>query len=238
MSLSNISDDDDAAIKELFRRILYGVHTSSPGVVTSVYEYKGAKVVSVAPVIQQIDTLDGTVTYQAVDPIPNTPLAVPYSQVLKLSVTIPVQVGDEGVIHFAERGLDNWLERGGIQPPPEPVQPRAHDWADAIFVPGIQAVPHAIANWSDTDIEIRNGDATVALSVSPTTVAMRSGGANVTLPGDGKIYMSGDIVHNGDLTSSGTVTGVGGVETGQGRRLDTHTHTGVSSGNQTSGGPV
>ena len=204
MSFSSNSDDDAAALRELFRRVLYGVHTSSPGVVTAVGSYKGVKVVSVRPVIQQIDTLEEETTFQAIDPIPNTPLAVPYTQGLKLSMTVPVQVGDEGMIHFAERGLDNWLERGGIQPPPEPVQPRSHDLADAIFVPGLQPVPYAIDSWSDDAIEIRNEDATVALAVSQTGVEMRSAGAIISLPGDGKIHLTGEVVHeSGGLSGSG-----------------------------------
>lgn len=235
MSFSTNTDDEAAALRELFRRVLYGVHTSTPGVVTAVGTFKGVKVVSVQPVIQQIDTLDDQATLKAIDPIPNVPLAIPYSQTLKLAMTIPVQVGDEGLIHFAERSLDNWLERGGIQPPAEPVQPRAHDLADAVFVPGIQPVPYAIANWSEDAIEIRNEDATTALSVSEDTVAMRSGGAVVSLPGDGKIYLTGEVIHTGDLTSSGKVTGVSGVETGAGISLDNHTHGGVQSGGSNTG---
>jgi hypothetical protein len=119
-------------------------------------------------------------------------------------MTIPVQVGDEGLIHFAERSLDNWLDRAGVQPPAEPIQPRSHDLTDAVFVPGIVPVPHAIDSWSDDSIEVRNKEGTTALSVSVDTVAMRSGGASIYLPGDGTIHFNGDIVHDsGGLSGSG-----------------------------------
>lgn len=235
MSYSTNNDDDAAALRELFRRVLYGVHTSMPGIITAVGEYKGVRVVSVQPVIQQLDTLDDEMAFKAIDPIPNTPVCVPHAEDLGLSMTVPLRVGNEGMIHFAERSLDNWLEKAGVQPPAEPVQPRSHDFADAVFVPGITSVAHPIANWSDDAIEVRNEDATVALSVSVDTVAMRSGGAVVSLPGDGKIYLTGDVVHTGDYDGSGTVTGVTGVETGAGISLDNHIHGGVQTGGGNTG---
>lgn len=204
MSFSTNTDDEAAALRELFRRVLYGVHTSMPGIIRSVGTYKGVRVVSVQPVIQQLDTLDDEMTFKAIDPIPNVVVCVPHAEDLGLSMTVPLRVGNEGQIHFAERSLDNWLEKGGVQPPAEPVQPRAHDLADAVFVPGITSVANPITNWSDDAIEIRNEDATTALSVSEDTVAMRSGGAVVSLPGDGKIYLTGEVVHvSGGLSGSG-----------------------------------
>ena len=177
MSFSSNNDDDPAALRELIRRVLYGVHTSMPGVITAVGVYKGVRVVSVQPVIQQIDTLDDVSTFKAIDPIPNVVVIVPHAEDLGLSMTIPLRKGNEGMIHVAERSLDNWIEKGGVQPPAEPVQPRSHDLSDAVFVPGITSAANPITNWSDEAIEVRNEDASVALSVSPSTVAMRSGGA-------------------------------------------------------------
>lgn len=205
MSISNNTDDDAAALREIIRRALYGVHTSMPGVITAVGVYKGVRVVSVQPAIQQIDTLDGVSSLKAIDPIPNTLVVVPHAEDLGLSITVPLRVGNEGMLHFSERGLDNWIEKGGVQPPAEPVQPRSHDLSDAVFVPGITSVAHPISNWSDDAVEVRNGDGTTALSVSPSTVAMRSGDESISLPGDGSIYISGDIVHTGSQTTSGAV---------------------------------
>ena len=237
MSYSGTNDDDAQALKELFRRVLYGVHTSMPGVVKGFYKFKGIYVVTVQPVIQQIDTIDDVSSLRAIDPIPNVPICCPYSQTLKLSMTVPIQVGDEGMIHFSERSLDNWLDKGGVQAPAEPVQPRSHDLADAVFVPGIQAVPYPIENWSADAIEIRNEDATVALSVSADAVSMRSASQLVSLPGDGNVYIVGDIVHTGSLVSSGTITGVVDVDTGAGISLGTHLTTGVVPGGGLSGVP-
>lgn len=238
MSLSSNSDSDADAIKELFRRVLYNVHTSMPGVITAVGDYKGVRVVSVRPVIQQIDTLEDEQTLKAIDPIPNTPVCVPHVEDLGLSITVPLRVGNEGMIHFAERSLDNWIEKGGVQPPAEPIQPRSHDFSDAIFVPGITSVANPIKTWSDTTVEIRNIDATVAVSVSVDEVALRAGGAVVSLPGDGKVHITGDIVHTGKLISSDKVIGIAGVETGTGLSLDNHVHGGVETGGGTSGAPV
>lgn len=238
MTIASTTDNDADALRTLIRRVLYSVHTSMPGVVKSFKEVGGFLVAEVQPVIQQIDTLDGVTEFRNIDPIPNVPVCIPRSQGLGLSVTIPIQVGDEGVIHFAERGLDNWLEKGGVQPPAEPVQPRSHDLSDAIFVPGIMNKPTPIAAYSTDSIEVRNEDGTVALEVSPTSVAMRAGAESISLPGDGNIYISGNIIQTGDHTASGTVTGVTDVVTGAGISLNTHKTSGVTPGAGISGVPV
>ena len=230
MTLASSIDNDVDATRTMIRRILYGVHTSMPGIVKSFGESNGLLVATIQPAIQQIDTLDDKTTFRNIDVIPNVVVCIPYSQTLGLSVTIPINEGDEGVIHFAERSIDNWLEKGGVQPPSEPVQPRSHDLSDAIFVPGTINKPATISNYSLDSIEIRNKDSTVAMAVNNTSVSMRAGGESINMPGDGNIYVTGNIIQTGDHTSSGTVTGTTGVKTGAGISVDDHIHGGVQTG--------
>ncbi len=238
MTILNTTASDTEAVRALIHRILYGVHTSMPGVVKEFAEVNGFLVTKVQPCIQQLDTLDGESEYKNIPDIPNVIVCIPRSQSLGLSVTIPIQEGDEGMLHFAERSLDNWMIKGGVQPPSEPIQPRAHDLSDAVFVPGSINKPTNIENYSTSAIEVRNSDGSVALSVNPTTVAMRSQSELISMPGDGNIYITGNIVQTGDHTASGTITGVDDVQTGAGVSLDDHVHSGVQSGGSNTGTPV
>lgn len=48
---------------------------------------------------------------------------------------VPILPGDTGILIFADRALDLWYRQGGA--PVDPVHPRAHAQADAVFIPGL-----------------------------------------------------------------------------------------------------
>ncbi len=48
--------------------------------------------------------------------------------------TTPIEAGDTGMLLFADRALDKWYAKGGAV---DPVDGRAHDLADAVFLPGL-----------------------------------------------------------------------------------------------------
>lgn len=70
-----------------------------------------------------------------------------------LVITFPVSKGDEGILIFGDRAIDNWFASGGVQ---EASEIRFHDPSDAMFVPGISSKPNAIANFNMERAEIRS----------------------------------------------------------------------------------
>ncbi len=48
---------------------------------------------------------------------------------------VPILPGDTGLLIFADRAMDLWYRGGGA--PVDPVHPRAHNQADAVFIPGL-----------------------------------------------------------------------------------------------------
>lgn len=206
----NTADSNDAdALHTLIHRIMMGVHTSAPCVVIA-YNTSGSHLYArVQIAVQQVEDIAGERKHVDHTILENVPVVLPYAQKLGLSVTLPIQAGDEGMLHFCERSIDGWQELGGIQPTREPMMPRTHDYTDAVFVPGAISVPNSIQNYSTTAIEIRNSDGSVSASVSPDTVQLKHGSTTVILPSDGKIHFNGDIVHTGNYTQTGdqNVTG-------------------------------
>ena len=72
----------------------------------------------------------------------NVPVLFPRSR--KAAVTFPLEKGDTVLLVFAERSLDEWIEKGGNKVSPE--DPRRHDMSDAIAIPGcFHAVQEAAA---------------------------------------------------------------------------------------------
>ncbi len=242
MSQVNATTDDVEAIRVLISRILLGVHTCMPGIVESFTADGSVVVASVRPAIQQVETIDGVQRMVDIPVIDNVPVVIPYAQSLGLMVTIPLAKGDEVMLHFAERSIDNWWASGGVQPPVERRVPRKHDFADAICVPGAISKLYPIANYSLTALEVRNVTGLVALSVDAASIEMRAGAESILMAGDGNIYITGNIVQVGSILSSlgfstpGFITAalatIGGILFGS------HKHSGVSTGSGTSGGPV
>lgn len=74
------------------------------------------------------------------------------------SVEHELNAGDEGIIIFAQRCLDAWIQTGGIAENPVA---RFHDKQDACFVPGARSKPNAIQGFQNNGIRLRNEDASV-----------------------------------------------------------------------------
>jgi hypothetical protein len=243
MSQSTATTDDVEAVRILISRILLGVHTSMPGIIVAFNLDGDVPTATVRPAIQQIVTIgNAPPTYVDLPDIPNVPLVLPYAQKKGLSITIPISEGDECMLHFAERSIDHWHESGGVQPPVESRVSRKHDYHDAICVPGAISKLYPIVNYSTEALEVRNADGLVALSVLPDSIEMRAGAESIFMPGDGNIYITGNIIQTGSFLSSigfstpGFITAL--VATFNGILFSGHKHTNVNNGPNTSGGPT
>ena len=78
----------------------------------------------------------------------SVPCIFPYSITSNLSLTFPVSEGDQCLLIFSQRSIDNWHKLGGIQDPVEDKYPRAHSLSDAIAILGLIPKSEAIKNFS------------------------------------------------------------------------------------------
>ena len=115
------------------------------------------------------------------------------------SMTFPVKPGDECLLIFHDRELDNWYLNGAGLPPS---LPRAHDLADAIALVGMRSSPRALGNGSTSAVQIISDNYT-----SP------SGAGELLQITPGKIQMIADevVIHSRNKTvvdsgGTGTVT--------------------------------
>lgn len=80
-------------------------------------------------------------------------------------MTFPVSANDECLVHFAERAIDNWWARGGVQ---EPSEFRLHDLSDGFVALGYSskpAVAQVVGGAASDGVEIRTLDGTTVLKV-------------------------------------------------------------------------
>lgn len=134
----------------------------------------------------------------------------------------------EGIVHFSQRAIDTWVDRGG---PVAPHSLRVLSPSDAFFVPGIRSRPHMIPNFKndgagignyeqDTFIHAQNGgvidiESTAAVNVTTPAASVEcetatidaSASMDVTAP---LTTFNGDVLVNGSVTWTGTAQGQGG----------------------------
>lgn len=184
----------------------------------------------------------------------------------KAIISVPLKPGDNIVLHFAARSIENWLS-GSDQAPDDP---RQFDLSDAfctpVLRPGVRSADTEnvsieygvgwmkIAPTGDITFQAPNITANVenAATVNATTLTATVSGATqldtgtLTVNASQTTYNS-PVTINGPLTYTQGVTGsggggaafTGGTVTHNGVQIgDTHKHSGVSSGPDNTGNPI
>jgi hypothetical protein len=103
-----------------------------------------------------------------------------------LYMTHPIAVGDECLVVFARRCIDNWWQQGGVQ---KPFDFRMRDINDGFCIPGFFSMPNALPNVSMTSIQIRTKAGDVIVDVTDTLITMNK-----------KVMINADLVVTGNIT--------------------------------------
>lgn len=183
------------------------------------------------------------------------PIIIP--SVRGFSITLPIQPGDEVLVVFADRCVDNWIKTGEIS---SQAEHRVHHISDGFAIIGVNSEPNLIPSYDPDSLVIRNhqGDQKITLEPgknikidTPTDVKVTCNSMTVdasksvtaTTPIftiNGNTVMNGSLLLNGKVSVaggstgnsadfSGTITAQGDV-IGQGVSLKNHTHPGDSGG--------
>lgn len=113
-------------------------------------------------IVQDFDSIKQTATIQLVDkivfrkfdgtetntqdyaPLVDCPIFMPYSN--NGGLTFSINKGDECVVMFNDRDIDNWFSSGSIS---EPNTSRFHSFSDAIAFIGIKSMLHNIKDYNN-----------------------------------------------------------------------------------------
>lgn len=216
---------------------LEDIHTMLPARIVEI-DYKTRKV-SVQPSIKKKkrDGDNDAKGLQDMAIIQNIPLIVPASKLAIIS--IPAKVGDEVLVGFFERSVDNYLYGDG-NTPVDPKDYRRHDYNDAVAIVGLNTFSNALEMHSE-DLVIKmnatlanectislkpNGDVVIT---TPAKVIVDAGGdVDVTAGGNLTATISGDTtIDCGQTTITGEVRIDGGLSVGN----DVNTDAGFSANN-------
>lgn len=211
---SNIKTGIENALKE--------IHTSMPGIIESFDSSK--QIATVRPAIKRVfKAVDNEKEILIPTELPmliNVPVIFPRSG--DFYITFPVNKGDECLIVFSERSIDNWLLNGIVS---EPKEKRFFSLSDAIVILGLYSTPNKISNFDNTNMKIMRNDASVELTLYTD--------GNIKVKADTKLLIetplsefSNDVLIKGELEVQGSTTLSADV-TSNGKDIsDTHTHSG------------
>lgn len=235
------------ALKEVSLSSLAEMHFCRPGIIES---FDGT-LAEVTPAIMRKVYEDNVPKYVKLPLIVRVPIAVPFSSTAGLLLTVPIRTGDQCLLLFADRELDNFIEKGEVVPP-ETVGannkyslPRMHDLSDAVCLPGITLVTNAVPNWNNENIELRDRSRAKYVSVGASGVEYSDGIATTTMR-NGRVqtyapngfYVDAPNVFINDSTGNASITGTWRaqeLQTTAGFNANTHRHSGVQSGSSNTG---
>ena len=145
----------------------------------------------VQPALKMTVSMGEGVRHLEAPTIAAVPVVLPFAQGAGLLLTLPIQPGDECLLVFADRAIDFFVERGGIQATDtcadlELSMPRAHDLTDAICIPGIISTPQAVPEYSTTHIEMRDRGRKHFISMGPDGITISDSVATWNMSG-GKV---------------------------------------------------
>lgn len=220
---------------------LAGAYTALPCIVIGVHEGLSSQRVDVQPVINK-RYKDETV--ERYPPILAVPVVFPASSTS--AFTFPISVGDTVLCVFSQRGLDSFKSGDGSFSTPTDF--RKMDKRDAIAIPGLFPFSKAINNPSRRSLNHDTKDAVLSHNIgtgNEVEIRLKSNGdlvinapsKNVTVNSSSVTFNVPNTSWNGNISLNGNYT-INGTLTLNGINMNTHRHTGVDTGNGTSGGPV
>lgn len=236
--------DPEEVHRRLFAAAIVGIWTASPGAIVAFDAGKVTATVQIGVQGQQLKP-DGSVVPFDMPELQDVPVVFPRGG--GATLTFPIKAGDECLIVFGCRSIDAWWQNGGIQAPSDS---RTHDLSDAFVLVGPMSQANKITGISTDKVQLRSDDGETLIELDPAGQNVRvlaPGEVTVDSPTshftgdvhiDGDLQVDGDINCNGSITAADDITSTGGDVIASGISLQTHVHSAVQSGSDTSGPPV
>lgn len=148
---------------------------------------------------QQVTSIapDGTKTLAQYPLLQGVPVYFPNGG--GVTITFPIAAGDECIILFNDRDLDNWIIEGAGQPPGTA---RTHDFSDGMALVGIRSNPRALANISTTSAQVRSDDGETVISIKSGEILMTNGTSVINMqPTSIRIAADHLMLHGNNVTA-------------------------------------
>ena len=166
-ALSGVTPDDGDVIRTIVDSVIMDLNVCLPAKVVS---YDSSKQYASVKIQLYQGLGDGTLKEYPV--IPNVPVKWPRAAGGKAFIHLPLAAGDDVILVFSQRSLDNWKSQGGMS---DPADPRKHHLTDAYALVGGSALPDAFVPKAPDSIELVNGSTNVVVHPDGTFEAKNDG---------------------------------------------------------------
>lgn len=187
--------------------------TAIPGIIQS-YDAT-ALTVQVQPAIQILYTGPTQQSqFENLPVLPDVPVVFPRGGGYEL--TFPIQAGDECLIVFSSRCIDNWQTQGGIQ---NQYELRLHDLNDGFAIVGPWSQKTKISNVSTTTVQLRSDDGKTyaELNSKGKTATVIVGGTSIVVDDNSNTTtITGNLVVTKNITCDEGITAVQDIVAGEG----------------------
>ncbi len=168
------ADTRGTVTQTMIRRELMYTRTMTVGRVSKVFSNGW---VQVDPQIQQVRRdLKGAETPEDLPVLERVPIAA--FKAGGFVLTLPVKVGDEGIIIFSDRSLSVWKETGAKNPPRES---HFHHLEDGVFFPIPTSKKGAVAGYDSSSLYAGAEDKSAYLQISAGGIAKLFAAASFTI---------------------------------------------------------
>ena len=221
-----MSDSLYNAIESQIKRAQSNVYTALPAKVLS---FNG-HTVSCQVMINRVNANGQEIT---IPPLVDVPAQFPHAG--GFCITVPIKVGDEGLVVFSSRCIDGWYASGSQS---KPLDNRINDLSDGFFIVGCNSVTNKIPDFYNDGASMQTDDGATYIRLTEGTIYIKG-----NIEHEGNTDQIGNYNQNGSFNQSGGNTKSTGtimaedVKTNIGVDLNTHVHTDVQSGSSTTGVP-
>lgn len=187
MDFRTRTDDLDEAVLTAVEGRLSELHLSMPCSIVSRDLEKQTCVLQ--PLLKaRIRKPDGTQEWKSYPQIQDVKMQWPAGG--DVTMTFPVQPGDEVLAVFTTRSPDAWQQQGGEQ---QVMDARVHDLSNATALLGFKSDPKTLKGVSSISTQIRSRNSQQVVDVNPLTgTTVRSKGSTVTVQEAGVVLNAGD----------------------------------------------
>lgn len=222
-SIDPVDEGDlTGAFRHIFSKMMQGVDGKLPAKVIAYDRVKNRA--TVQPMIMLLTTSDKTVARAQI-------ASVPVYQIGggDFLLSFNIKPGDLGWIHASDRDISLFLQSYS-QSAPNTV--RKHNFSDSVFYPDVMK-GYTIAGEDTANAVLQNLDGSVRIALWPTKVKITAPTVEINAP---TTHIFGTLQIDGAVTASSTIVATGNI-TGAGKSLNSHTHSGVTTGTSNTGVP-
>lgn len=220
LPLSSMIKSHTEPLKIMVEEFGVRLRVAMPGIIKSFDSSKQTVTVQLA--IREKISLGGT-PYEdvAIPIIEDVPIFMPRAG--NFVLTMPVSVGDECLVIFADNCIDSWWESGELS---NQLDRRRHDLSDGFALIGVWSQPHVVSGYSSDSAVLRNLNNDSSVEVKDDTINVVAPNVNIQ---SGKVTIEG----SSDITIDGNnLTSI------DGKVFLNHKHSGVQPGSGQTGGVV